>query len=199
MHESIGEGLDAIDREVVRQFTAIAVKSSISAEAPPTALVKVQSPASPDMVAVPAGALALPRSYVERSGFQGAVDDLINPEEAFAPFSVVGMGGEGKSVLASAIVRDSRVRQHFRGGAFWVRVGSGANKSLLPILQGLGGEMGTTRTKWSPRGAPQLRQPGAGDEASGDRCGICGKRPSSRGAGMACGSATSWTFSYPCR
>lgn len=36
----------------------------------------------------------------------------------------------GKSVLASAVVRRSGVREHFRGGIFWVRVGKGAKNSL---------------------------------------------------------------------
>lgn len=146
MHESIGEALDAIDSEVVRQFTAIAAKSSISAEAVKLPPANFRPPALPGVAAVPAGALALPHSYVERSGFQGAVDNLVNPAEALAPFSVVGMGGGGKSVLASAIVRNSRARQYFRGGIFWVRVGRGANKSLLPLLQGLAAEMGATGT-----------------------------------------------------
>ena len=146
MHESIEETLDAIDREVVRQFTAIAAKSSINSEAVKALSASLRPPALPEMAAVPAGALNLPQSFVERSGFHGAVDDVINPAEALAPFSVVGMGGGGKSVMASAMVRDSRVRQHFRGGMFWVRAGRGADKGLLPLLQGLAREMGATAT-----------------------------------------------------
>ncbi|CAB1104776.1 unnamed protein product [Ectocarpus sp. CCAP 1310/34] len=73
-------------------------------------------PSLPDMAAVPAGALALPHSYVERAAVQEVADGLTNPEEPRAPYSAVGMGGGGKSVLASAVVRKSSVTQHFRGG-----------------------------------------------------------------------------------
>src|SRR5262249_28611421 len=34
-----------------------------------------------------------------------------------------GMGGAGKSVLATAVAGDERVRRHFTGGIFWVTVG----------------------------------------------------------------------------
>ncbi|CBJ32850.1 NB-ARC and TPR repeat-containing protein-likely pseudogene [Ectocarpus siliculosus] len=120
-HESIGEALDAIDREVVRQFTAIAAKSSINAEAVKIALEELRPPSLPDMAAVPAGALDLPRSsYVERAAVQEVADGLTGPEESRAPYTVVGMGGGGKSVLASAVVRKPSVREHFRGGIFWV-------------------------------------------------------------------------------
>ncbi|CAN0369609.1 unnamed protein product, partial [Ectocarpus sp. 13 AM-2016] len=61
------------------------------------------------------------------------------------------MGGGGKTVLASAVVRKSSVREHFRGGIFWLRVGRGAKKSLLPLLQGLARDMGAAPTDTSHR------------------------------------------------
>ncbi|CAN0332450.1 unnamed protein product, partial [Ectocarpus fasciculatus] len=109
-HKSIGEALDAIDRDVVRQFTAIAAKSSINTEAAKNALEKLRPPSLPDMAAVPAGALDLPRSYVERAAVQEVADSLTAPEEPRAPYTVVGMGGGGKSVLASAVVRKPSMR-----------------------------------------------------------------------------------------
>ena len=36
----------------------------------------------------------------------------------------VGLGGAGKTALASALARDERVRARFRGGVFWLSVGS---------------------------------------------------------------------------
>ena len=152
-HESIGETLDAIDRDVVRQFTAIAAKSSTNADEINTVLANLRPPSLPDMAAVPAGALALPPSYVERPAKHEAADGLINPEKAAAPYTVVGMGGRGKTVLASAVVRSSSVREHFRGGIFWMRVGRGASKNLLPLLQGLVREMGAAPTD-APHGVP---------------------------------------------
>ncbi|CAN0367965.1 unnamed protein product [Ectocarpus sp. 12 AP-2014] len=107
------------------------------------------------MAAVPAGALALSHSYVERAAAQEVADGLTDPEEPRTPYTVVGMGGGGKSVLASAVVRKSSVRERFRGGIFWLRVGRGAKNSLLPLLQGLAREIGAARTD-TPHGVPRV-------------------------------------------
>ncbi|CAN0296486.1 unnamed protein product, partial [Ectocarpus sp. 13 AM-2016] len=56
------------------------------------------------------------------------------------------MGGGGKTVLASAVVRKSSVREHFRGGIFWLTVERGAKKRLLPLLQGLTRDMSAAPT-----------------------------------------------------
>lgn len=117
--------------------------------------VEMRPPSVPDKAAVPAGALSEPRSYVERPCVQEAAGGLMNPEEPRAPYTVVGMGGRGKSVLASAVVREQSVREHFRGGIFWVTVGRGATNSLLPILQGLAREMDAAPTN-APRGVPHV-------------------------------------------
>eukprot|EP00752_Nemacystus_decipiens_P007317 g6548.t1 len=116
---------------------------------------RLRPPSLPKMAAVPAGALALPHSYVERAGVQEVADGLTNPEEPRSPYTVVGMGGGGKSVLASAVVRKSSVREYFRGGIFWLRVGRGAKNRLLPLLQGLAREMGAAPTD-SPHGTPHV-------------------------------------------
>ncbi|CAM9587498.1 unnamed protein product, partial [Ectocarpus fasciculatus] len=112
-------------------------------------------PSLPDMATVPAGALDLPRSYVERAAVQKVADGLTAPEDPRAPYTVVGMGGAGKSVLASAVVRKPSVREHFRGGIFWVRVGRGAKNSLLPLLQPLAREMGAAATD-APHAVPHV-------------------------------------------
>ncbi|CAN0119504.1 unnamed protein product, partial [Ectocarpus sp. 4 AP-2014] len=155
-HKSIGEALDAIDADVVRQFTAIAAKSSINMEAVKIALEKLRPPSLPYMAAVPAGALDLPgSSYVERAAVQEVADGLTAPDDPRTPYTVVGMGGGGKSVLISAVVRKPSVREHFRGGIFWVRVGRGAKNSLLALLQGLAREMGAAPTDY-PHGVPHV-------------------------------------------
>ena len=108
------------------------------------------------MAAVPAGALPESRSYVERPGVQKAVNDLIKPEEPRAPYTVVGMGGGGKTVLASAVVREQSVREHFRGGIFWMEVGRRVkNNKLLSLLKGLAREMGAAPTD-APHGVPHV-------------------------------------------
>ncbi|CAM9647109.1 unnamed protein product [Laminaria digitata] len=66
-------------------------------------------PPLPDMAAVPAGAPPEPRNYVKRLCLQEAVDRLIHPDKPLAPYTVVGMGGGGKTVLVSAVVRNSSV------------------------------------------------------------------------------------------
>ena len=48
-----------------------------------------------------------------------AVDLLIRGEDV----AFVGLGGAGKSALASALVRDDTVRARFRAGIFWLSVG----------------------------------------------------------------------------
>lgn len=64
-------------------------------------MAEVSPPTLPDMAAVAAGALALPRSYVKRLGVHAAADGLINPETPRIPYLVVGMGGARKSAPAS--------------------------------------------------------------------------------------------------
>eukprot|EP00752_Nemacystus_decipiens_P017213 g15421.t2 len=145
-HKSIGEDLDAIDKDVVRQFIAISAKSSINAEGLNTALAQLRPPPLPDMAAIPSGALGLPHGYVGRAAVQAVADGLTNREEPRTPYTVVGMGGAGKSVLISAVVRKSIVREYFRGGIFWMRVGRGAKNRLLPLLQGLAREMDAAPT-----------------------------------------------------
>ena len=115
-----------------------------------TMIRRVLPPTLPELAAVPTGALALPRSFVKRSGYEEVVEDVISPEQALTPFTVVGMGGGGKSVLASAIVRDVRVRQHFRGGVFWVRVGREASETPVPLLDVLAREMGRAASDVPP-------------------------------------------------
>lgn len=83
------------------------------------------------------------------------MEDLLTPDTPCAPYAVVGMGGRGKTMLASAVVRDQSVRRHFRGGVFWMTVGRGGKHNLLPLLQGLAREMGAAPTD-TPHGVPYV-------------------------------------------
>lgn len=132
----------------------------------------------PNAAKVPASASALPlsTSYVQRksllfemlkeltatddvgdphalSGSPGAVDKITSPAKALAPYTVFGMGGGGKTVLVSAVVRELSVRENFRGGIFLMSVGRGAKNRLLPLLQGLAREMGAAPAH-APHGNP---------------------------------------------
>ena len=145
-HEELEGQLRGIDGDIGRVLDAIAAKGATGAVLPPSL---------PDMAAVPAGALELPPSYVERAAVQQVADGITNPKEPRTPYVVVGMGGGGKSVLASAVVRKPSVREHFRGGIFWLRVGRGAKNSLLALLQGLAREMDAAPTD-TPHGVPHV-------------------------------------------
>eukprot|EP00903_Cladosiphon_okamuranus_P017879 g16452.t1 len=162
--------LDEIDREVMRQLEIMNLKEAISSSKEMevlqgldekvdrlTSLVNSMRPPSlPAAATVPPGALALPHTYVERAAVQEVADDLTNPEEPRTPYAVVGMGGGGECVLASAVVRMSIVREHFRAGRiFWMKVGRAAKKSVLPLLQGLVREMGAAPTD-TPHGVPDV-------------------------------------------
>ncbi|CAM9716370.1 unnamed protein product, partial [Hapterophycus canaliculatus] len=142
----LGKELQEIDENMRRVLDAISAKGATGQLLPPPLQ---------DMAAVPSRALALPRSYVERSGVQETVKNLIDPDQSLAPYTVVGMGGGGKTVLASAVVRQSRVREHFRGGIFWLRVGRGAKESLFSLVEGLAREMGAAPTD-APHGVPYV-------------------------------------------
>lgn len=144
-YEDVESELEEIDREVVRHLASVALKGAINSSEVGLLQVadeKVRLISSlSNRAAVPMGALALPHYYVARSVVREAVEGLIHAEEPSAPFVVVGMGGAGKTMLVSAVVRHSRVREHFHGGIFWVRVGRGAKTGLLPLLQGLAREI----------------------------------------------------------
>lgn len=53
---------------------------------------------------------------------------------------LTGMGAGGKTVLASAVVRTKEIREHFRQGVFWVRVGPGRTDQLQALFEGLARE-----------------------------------------------------------
>ncbi|CAM9752024.1 unnamed protein product [Ectocarpus sp. 6 AP-2014] len=134
--------LREIGGDVCRVVGVIAARRIFTDIVPPI----LSAPSLSDMATVPAGALALPHSYVKRAAAQEVADGLTNPEEPRTPYTVVGIGGGGKSMLASAVVRMPSVREHFLGGIFWVRVGRGAKSSLLALLQGLAREVGAAPT-----------------------------------------------------
>lgn len=78
-----------------------------------------------NLAEVPREAPVLPSTYVQRVPLMERVaQDLVNPTRSpSAIHCLVGMGGVGKSLLASSVVRDDRVRSSFRDGIFWVTVG----------------------------------------------------------------------------
>ena len=62
--------------------------------------------------------------------------------------SIQGMGGIGKSVLASAIARDADIQQAFPDGIFWVSLGQTPN--LVQLQTGLAMDLAKTLGKPNP-------------------------------------------------
>ena len=102
---------------------------------------------TPAMARIPAAAPALPRGHVERTDLTSEVGShLTRTNVAGAPYVLTGMGGGGKTVLASSVVRSKEVREHFRQGIFWVRVGPGGKDQLQALFEGLAREASVAPT-----------------------------------------------------
>ena len=102
---------------------------------------QLRPPSPAPMATIPAAALALPSRHVERLGLVSEIVSHLTASSAKAPYVLIGMGGAGKSVLASSVVRTDRILEHFRHGVFWVRVGRGGKNQLQALLEGLAREM----------------------------------------------------------
>lgn len=115
--------LDEIDGEVMRELAIMNLRGAIRSSEMEvlqgvgekvdglTSLVNdMRPPSLPERAAVPAGALVLLQSYVERAALRDVVDGLTNQDQPHALYTVVGMGGGGKTMLVSAVVRNSSVR-----------------------------------------------------------------------------------------
>ncbi|CAM9750163.1 unnamed protein product, partial [Ectocarpus fasciculatus] len=83
---------------------------------------QLRPPTLPAMASVPRGAISLTDAHVSRPALLGStIAYLVNTTVGDRPCVLAGMAGAGKSVLASAVVRDEKVREHFNAGMFWVR------------------------------------------------------------------------------
>lgn len=104
-------------------------------------------PPAPCMAKVPTAAVALPSSYVERASLVSeVVSNLTGADAASAPYVLIGMGGGGKTVLASSVDRNKEMQKHFRQGIFWVRVGRGGKDQLQALIEGLAREVSVAPT-----------------------------------------------------
>ena len=99
---------------------------------------KLQPRPAPAMADIPAATLTLPTSHVERKGLVcEVVSQITSADGNGVPYVLTGIGGGGKTVLASAVVRNEEVREHFRQGIFWVRVGRGGKDQLQALFEGI--------------------------------------------------------------
>ena len=117
-------------------------------------MLEDRDPPRPSNIAdIPPAVPSLPKAYVERTAMQeAAVSGLVNEERnATATVSLWGMGGGGKTVLASSVVRDNRVRSSFRHGIFWFHFGQEGKASVALILGQLARQLAV-----APTDTPQL-------------------------------------------
>ena len=88
----------------------------------------------------------LPPHFLPRSEDAGRVIDALLADGSKAvgiaaeKHGLHGMGGIGKSVLAAAVAREQRIREHFVGGIYWLAVGQ--TPQLTALQAQLGRDLG---------------------------------------------------------
>ena len=67
----------------------------------------------------------LPENFVDRPAALNSVKEklLLESEQTLVVSAIAGLGGLGKSVLATAIVLDEEVQRRFEDGILWVTLG----------------------------------------------------------------------------
>ena len=97
---------------------------------------------------IPRDAPILPPTYVQRTALvEAVVHDLKDPQRsARQTHCLLGMGGGGKTLVASSVVRDDRVRAIFKNGVFWVPVGR-EGKDATRLLEFLAFELARAPTE----------------------------------------------------
>lgn len=101
----------------------------------------------PASASVPITAMRLPPTFVERPSITAEVVAKLTGG-GYTIHALVGIGGCGKSSLASSIVACPDVLRHFRDGVFWVSVGHGGKHQLHALLQALAREVGAAPGDW---------------------------------------------------
>ena len=103
---------------------------------------------------VPPEAPLLPTTFVQRATMlQRVVADLIASDRpASAVHCLLGMGGGGKTLMASSVVRDDRVRASFKDGVFRIPAGR-VDKDVALLLRHLVIELSRVPTD-TPRRSP---------------------------------------------
>ncbi len=93
-----------------------------------------QSPKSGLKVGAPSLGVRLPENYVPRPKAFDAVKQklLATDDRALVVSAIAGLGGLGKSVLATALVLDAEVQTRFADGILWVTLGQ--NPDLQNLL-----------------------------------------------------------------
>ncbi|CAM9755572.1 unnamed protein product, partial [Choristocarpus tenellus] len=123
----------------LQQILAVLVEASSQTDFfPSTSVVK-------EMASVPVGTPKLPLAFVRRESLEeGVVNNITRSNKSHV---LVGMGGWGKTVLASCLVRNEVIRSAFRDGTFWLGVGKGGKEQVSVLLQRLEKMMGLAPAK----------------------------------------------------
>ena len=91
----------------------------------------------------------LPDHFVERPEQQNAVKaELLNEttkQGTLVVSAIYGLGGIGKSVLASKLAHDAEIQAHFADGILWATLGQ--KPDILPLLSGWIQELGDKTSK----------------------------------------------------
>ncbi|CAM9231963.1 unnamed protein product, partial [Sphacelaria rigidula] len=134
--------------ETILTMATSAAALSIAADASAIRTKLTHSSAPRRMARVPPEARSRPPSFVERTALVSEiVSKLTAADASSAPYALFGMGGAGKTMLASAVVRNPDVLKHFQGGVYWLSVGRAGETQLLALLEGL-----AAKVKVSPTG-----------------------------------------------
>lgn len=95
------------DLGIITAATAIQIAEDVA-----SVRQAVTRPSAPDRAAIPVGAPEIPSNYEERisSLVSTLVDRLTSTRASSVPTVFLGLGGGGRTALASTIVRDTRIR-----------------------------------------------------------------------------------------
>jgi hypothetical protein len=107
-----------------------------------------------DRLGTPYGIRPLPGFYLPREGpYEAArtalVQDAIDTTVISAPTkaaAIYGMGGVGKSTLATALAGDCSLRRHFKDGILWIEVGQ--NPTVQDLQATVGVTLGDNRDRY---------------------------------------------------
>lgn len=156
--------LDAAARHKVRLeglleavLAGLAAQSSLEEREVIRMIAACESPSLHKLAYVPRRAPSLPLTYVARLAMvERVVLDLVDPHrQSSSTHAFFGEGGGGKTLLASAVVREHRVRSAFKRGIFWIPVGRAGKANLTLLLEALAKGLPAPAAAGTPRARPR--------------------------------------------
>ncbi|CAM9296764.1 unnamed protein product, partial [Laminaria digitata] len=138
-------------------LAGLAAQSSLVEKEVIRMIAACESPSLHKLAYVPRRAPSLPLTYVARLAMvERVVLDLVDPHrQSSSTHAFFGEGGGGKTVLASAVVREHRVRSSFKRGIFWIPVGRAGKANLTLLLESLAKGLPAPAAAGTPRARPR--------------------------------------------